>query len=417
MSLLGALHTGVAGLSAFSQELTNISNNITNMSTTAYKSSNTNFADLITTANGAANASSGGVTTTTSTMVTTQGNIQQTSSTTDVAISGNGFFVVESGTASTTSNVLYTRDGSFSVNTDGYLVNADGYTLMGWKLKSNALPTSTSDTSSLTPINVSSSTGTVEQTNTVDMNMNLDSSSTALAVGTVPSEYTRDVTVYDSLGTAQTVALDFYKTGSNAWTMQVTASGATSGTTTDVTMTFNSDGSIATIGGTAVPPYNAAVGPIDWGNGSDTNQTLTLNLSSMTQYSSSFAATSVTQNGAAMGTLKSVSVDTSGNVVASYSNGTTQNIYQIALATFSDPNGLQSVSGNVYKETQYSGTYNLQVSGTNSAGSINPSSLEQSNVDLGTELTDMIVTQRAYSAASKIVTTTDSMLQTLLSMT
>ncbi|MDR3514863.1 MAG: flagellar hook protein FlgE [Azospirillaceae bacterium] len=416
MSLLGALNTGVSGLLAQSQDLTNISNNITNMSTTAYKSSNTNFADMVTTASGASNASSGGVTTTTSSTVTTQGTIKQTSSTTDIAISGSGFFVVESGTASTTNDVLYTRDGSFSENSDGYLVNSDGYTLMGWKLTSGNLPSSTSDTSTLTAVNVSSTTGTVEETGNVTLNMNLQSSSTSTTVASGNSQYTRDVTVYDSQGTAQTVALDFYKTDANTWTMEVTASGATAGTTTDVSLTFNSDGSIATIGGAAVPPYTTTVSGIDWGNGSST-QSITLNLSSMTQYSSSFAATSVTQDGAGVGTLSSVSINSSGVVVASYSNGTTQDLYQIAIATFSDANALQSTSGNAYKETQSSGTYNLSTSGSNGAGSIETSSLEESNVDLATELTDMIVTQRAYSAASKIVTTVDSMLQTLIAMT
>ena len=429
MSLFGALFTGVSALGAQSSSMSVISNNIANVNTVGYKSSSANFSTLVTGSGSSDGSSSGGVSEVTTSNVSSQGTLESTSSSTDLAISGNGFFVVgtnASGSASTSNNFYYTRAGSFSENADGYLVNTAGYVLYGWQLTNGALPTSTSDLSTLDAVNISYLGGNADPTTSVTLNANLDSSTAA--AGT----FTRDVTVYDSLGTAQTMEMVFTKgAANNQWTLEVKDSNGTdllptntSHTPNDQTVdvTFNSSGAVSSISssgaslGTTLSVAGSAGTGIDWGDGS-TSQTISLNLGNLTQFNSSSSVTSLTQDGAALGLLTGVSVSDTGVVSATFSNGTTKDLYQLAVATFANEDGLQSVSGNAYSETTAAGNYNLRVAGDSGSGTVSSKSLEESNVDLATEFSNMIVTQRAYSAGTKVITTVDQMLQDLLQTT
>jgi flagellar hook protein FlgE len=155
---------------------------------------------------------------------------------------------------------------------------------------------------------------------------------------------------------------------------------------------------------------------IDWANNSDPTQSIDIDISSLTQSASDFSVGTINQDGAELGLRTGISIDTDGNVVASFSNGLTQNLARVPIATFTNPNGLQERSGNVYIQTSQSGAYNLRQAGEAGAGKIATSSLEASNVDLADEFSRMIITQRAYSAGTKIISTTDQMLTELLGL-
>jgi flagellar hook protein FlgE len=403
MSLFGSLYTSVSGLNAQSQALSMISDNIANTSTIGYKSNSAQFADLVTQAGGT--FSSGGVVTNTVQNIDQQGLLQQTQSSTDLAISGKGFFVVQP-TPAAGQGAVYTRAGSFTENSQGYLVNTSGYYLMGWPLNaSGALPNATDSLQSLQPINLNSVATTLAPTTTASLNLNLNAADVAAVAPA--TNFTRSLTVYDSLGGQQTVTMNFTKTASNTWTMALT--GGTPAVTSSNAVTFNTDGSIATPN-----PATVSFGPVDWGNGSDPTQTISVDISKMTQDAAPYAVTSVVQDGQAFGSQSGISVDKSGIVTASYTNGQTRKIYQLPIATFAADSQLSALSGDVYAQTLGSGSYYLNQAGSSGAGTISPSSLEQSNVDLASEFSNMIVTQQAYAANSKVISSANQMLQALL---
>jgi len=409
MSLFGSLYTSVSGLAAQSQALSMISANIANTSTVGYKSNSAQFSDLVTQAAGASGFSGGGVATHTVQNIDLPGLPQQTQSATDLAISGNGFFVVQQ-TPAAGQGALYTRAGSFSEDNQGYLVNTQGYYLMGWPLSaSGALPTATDTISSLTPVNLNAVSTSLAPTTTAALNLNLNASDTPAVAPAV--NFPRSLTVYDSLGAAQTIQLNFSKTATNAWNL-VTTSG-TPAVTATTALTFNSSGQLATIGGVAVPPGTISVAGINWGNGS-APQTVSIDIGKITQQAAPYSVTSVTQDGVPFGSRTGVTIDKNGVVSATYSNGLIKKVYQLPIATFPADTQLSSLSGDVFAQTQASGTYLLNQAGNSGAGSISPSALEQSNVDLAQEFSNMIVTQQAYSANSKVISTANQMLQSLL---
>ena len=434
MSLFGSLFTGVSALSAQSQSMGMISNNIANVNTTGYKRNEASFSSLVTQAGRSTIYSPGGVRASTEQTVNQQGTPQQTASTTDVAISGSGFFVVQqSPTKSSGQETMYTRAGSFSEDENGYLRNSNGFYLMGWEIGDDgALVNATADVASLTPVSVGFESGRTKQTTQADVVLNLD----ARQAVTGTTNFSRSMTVYDSLGAAQQIQMDFSNTNTpNTWNLRVSdpATGAiTSPTaTTDLPLVFGSDGKLNKAATLALAPagtmaYNPpgdtngdlelSLTGIDWSNNSDPTQSIKINISGVTQSASDYSVGTINQDGAELGLRTGIAIDTNGNVVASFSNGLTQNLARIPIATFTNPNGLQERSGNVYIQTSNSGAYNLRDAGTAGAGNIATSSLEASNVDLADEFSRMIITQRAYSAGTKIISTTDQMLTELLGL-
>ena len=426
MGLLGAMNSAVSALDAQSTNLSLISNDLANSSTTGYKTVSASFADVLSGLSTTSTYDGGGVTSSALQSVTTQGTIETASSSTDMAIDGNGMFVVKSASGST----YFTRDGDFTTNSSGDLVLDDSYTLQGWALDTdgNIETTDTTSTSGLTAVNVDRYATSAEATSTVTLQANLPADATSGAT------FTSSVSVYDSLGTSQSVPLTWTKSStSNEWTVTIgdptDSSGDQSGTiggTTTYTVDFSSDGSLSTItdssGNTGTSP---TITVSSWNDGASTSSGVTLDLGTsgsttgLTQYSSGSSSPSIdvesdTQDGYAYGKLESVAVGTDGTVTATYSSGQELAIYKVPVATFANEDGLAAQSGNLYTATEASGTYSLQTAGTSGSGTIEGSSLEESTVDTSTEFSKMITAQQAYSAASQVISTANSMYSTLL---
>lgn len=431
MSLYGALFTGVSSLAANSRALGISSNNIANVNTVGYKASVAQFETLLARDTPAGEFSTGGVRANQQQQVTDQGLVQNTTSGTDLAISGQGFFVVGKTPTPVNDNagMLYTRAGSFTPDAAGNLKNAQGMYLMGWKLDANGnMPT---NTSTLEPVDLGNLTGTAQATTTVGINANLQASTAAnttytagsMAAGTTTPAFQRTVDVYDSQGAIQPVRLAFVKTAANTWQYEAIydgdvakIGGAANNPIATGTITFNTNGTLAT-------PTTATNITIPWAAASGlAPQTISLDLGTpgaaggMTQFETPSAVGSTEINGAVFGRLAGVTVSENGVVTALFDNGVQRNVYRLPLATFPNPDGLTALNANVYRVSDQSGPVALQQTNTGGAGTISSQTLESSTVDLAKEFTDMITTQRAYSAATRIITTADAMLQEMLSI-
>jgi flagellar hook protein FlgE len=427
-SLFAALGVSVSGLDAQSQAIGNISDNLSNAQTTGFKSIGTQFEDLVT-ASSATNNSPGGVRASPLYQNDVQGNIASTSTTTNLAISGQGFFPIEAAVQTTSgttqfTNAYYTRQGDFTLNKDGYMVNSSGYYLLGYTVA----PDGTVNASTTSPIQISSLLDNPVPTSTVTYSANLPASA---ATGYTSTSST--IQVYDALGNTNQMSLTWTKTGTNSWSVGVdVANGLGTGVDykTTVPVSFNSGTNIGTIQ-TVSSGSNYTVDPASTDAGVSFaltfpgagTQTVDLNLGSynqaagVTQYANSNSIVSVAsfqQNGLGEGSFSSIGINASGTVSINYSNGSTRQIYQIPIAQFNSPDNLQRISGGAYQATLSSGTPNLYSAGTNGAGTISSSSLEASNVDIATEFTQMIQSQQIYSANAKSVTTINQMLTTII---
>ncbi len=422
MSLGSALNTAVSALSAQSAAISSVSQNIANASTTAYKTSDVSFQSLVTGAGGTTSGASGSVTYSIFQNMYSQGSVSATDVNTNLAISGDGFFVVTGSTDDTTStDYNYTRNGSFSTDADGYLVNSEGYYLMGQPTdaEGNVLSTA-SGLSSLELIDVNEISGTAKATTEVSLNANLP------ADAEDGSTYTTSYEVIDSLGVSHTVGMTWTKstTNENEWEVslddpyQTNSSGSSSGTISPntLTLTFNTDGSLAT---TTPDPLEISISGLSTG-GADS--TFALNVENVTQYASNADTPQIddftaTQDGMTYGELSSIDISDDGLVSASFTNGMSIALYQLQIATFSNPNGLTQVNGTIYDENEAAGSVTLNNPGDGSAGSITSSALELSTTDTADEFSRMIIAQQAYSAASQVITTTTEMFDTLISAT
>jgi flagellar hook protein FlgE len=436
MSLFGALMTGVCGLDAFSQALSVTSSNIANVNTTGYKDSESDFSTLLTSTMGSGDASSAGVVATTSQDITRQGLLTSTSTPTDIAISGNGFVVVRQSpaVAGASTSQLYTRAGDFTPEANGDLQNSADLYLMGWPLDSSGnLPTNLSD---LTAVNVNNLSGKAEATTTTTMTLqaNLQSSSAvnstytpgAMTNGTATPDFQCTINVYDSQGGTQPLQVSYIKTGANSWAYEVSYQGSSANLSSanpiaERTMSFNSDGALATVDTSAATPTGSVNVTIPWSASSGlAAQTISLNMGTVggsngvTQFDSASTLTNSSVNGALFGIVTGVSVDSNGYVTANFSNGLSQKIYKLPIVTFANADGLSGVSGNAYQEPQQSDTAAVGEANTGGAGTIQSSALEGSTVHLATEFTNLITTQRAYEASTHIITTASTMLDELM---
>jgi len=430
MSIFGAMFSGVSGLNAQSQSLGMISDNIANVSTVGYKGSVSRFSTLVTTAASKTTFSPGGVQSNTTQLIDRQGLLQASSSPTDVAIVGRGFFVVnESNAPGLGDEFFYTRAGSFNPDQDGFLVNTAGLYLMGWPTDPNGVPNVGNLTSltSLQPVSVAGIAGSAVTTTTASLGANLPATAANGATETVT------VKIFDSLGVEHNLQFTYTKQSANTWRLTVqnptdAISGTTSGTVAfnggaDLDVVFNGDGTLAgydtdtdgTVDTGTLP--NVAIS--GWTTGA-VDSTIAVNMGTqnqadgLTQYANDFTTYFINQNGVRFGTFSGVTIDENGIVTALFDNGETTAIYKLPLATFANPNGLQAVSGNLYRESDTSGQVLLNEAGTGNAGGVSPNSLESANVDIATEFTNMIITQRAYSASAKIITTADDMIDELI---
>jgi len=419
MSLTGALSSAISALNAQSQALSMISDNIANADTTGYKTTSSMFENLVTASNNAASYSSGGVTVSGRANITQQGLLSATTTATDVAIQGSGFFTVSD--ATTGGATSYTRNGAFTTNSAGYLEN-NGFYLEGWRTDASGNIIGDASSANLQTINTEVASTSASATTKTTIAANLPSDAATGAT------FTSSMTAYDSQGTANSIQITWTKTGTNAWSATFgnptlssdssKSTGTTSSTGNPVAVTFNSDGSLATP--TSMPSL-----AVTWNNGASASS-IALNLGTvgktdgLTQDASgettpAVNVTSISSDGLAYGKLSSIAIGKNGVVNATYSNGQTIPIYKIAVATFSDPNGLAAHSDGMYSSTVNSGTAVLQTSGSNGAGTIYGSELESSTTDTSGQFSNMISAQQAYSAASQVITTVNKMFDTLIS--
>jgi len=439
MSLFGAIHTAISGLGAQSTSFGNISEDVANSQTVGFKRVDTRFIDYLTTSTATQNEP-GSVVATPDYVNNVQGTITQTDNPLGMAIAGQGFFAVSQAT-DVVNNVptfnpqqFYTRAGDFTMNAGGYLVNSAGNYLNGWSVNPT---TNVVNQNGLAPIQVSQSTYNPVATSNVTLAANLPATP-ASGTATATSPLASDITVYDSLGTAHTVTLNWTQNAANDWTVQVNAPGNTDvgsadvqfgktasgnpvpdGTIGQITASPTDTGTVTTGGYVAGQPATLNI-TANFGSGP---QTINLNLgdyggtSGVTQFAgSTYSLLGLTQNGIPPGSFTGVTTQANGNVVVNYNNGQSRTIAQIPIVTFNAPDSLQSQNGESFTATPASGTPLAETANTSGAGSIVTGSVEGSNVDIATEFSTLIVAQQAYSANAKVVTTANQMLQATLQM-
>lgn len=450
MSLYDALMIGVSGLDANSRAMSVFSSNIANVNTVGYKTSQSDFETMLGSANGGAQGLATGV------MASSQANIAQqgadfaTSSPTDLAINGQGFFCVNTA-ADATGQALFTRAGSFTPDANGDLKNSAGLYLMGYPVSSDGTVGS-----QLSNISSNGLGGKGEATANMSLQANLDASTTAIPTppgyalgdmenGHVTPQFQTTINVYDSQGGVQPLQVSYVKTAANTWQYEVSYKGNSNNISppngsnpynpnnpTDANpiasgqITFGSDGSLQDVWPTGSPtdPQSGTFSmTIPWSSTSGlSSQAISFDMGTVngTDGTSQFASTSVLgtshTDGAAFGSVTGLTVGTDGTVTANYSNGLTQSVFKVPLATFPNPDGLSLVQGNAYAQSGASGTPVVNDADTAGSGTIQAYALEGSTVDLATEFTNMITTQQAYSASARIVSTASQMLDELMQM-
>jgi flagellar hook protein FlgE len=415
------MNTAVSGLSGQASALSTIGDNVANSGTVGYKDAGAQFETLLGDSS-PTNYSSGGISTSVRYNITGQGTLQGTTTTTDLAVQGTGFFIVKSAGGT----VALTRAGAFVPDSSGNLVNTAGYFLQGYPISSGATSSSDSGLADLTNVNVQSSAQLLTPSTSGTFSANVPSTAAVVTTGNLPSTNTAPftytekttMTAYDSLGAPITYDVYLTKTGAatgspptgtDDWEVTVynaadgnATSGYTGTTQTEpvvtATMNFNpTTGALASIGGSATTTSINLTTPF--------GTTIPLDLSGMTQDASAYTVNTATTNGSAPSNLKDVTISTSGVLSYVYDNGTSVPKYQIPLGTVESTSNLQSESGEAYLATEASGAIQTGTATQGALGSINSSSLEDSTVDLATELTNMIQAQQAYQANSKVLQT------------
>jgi flagellar hook protein FlgE len=416
---------GLSGLNAASKNLEVIGNNVANSNTYGEKSSRAEFADMYAAAmTGAAgnNVQAGiGVQVATVSQQFTQGNITPTGNPLDLAINGGGFFQVRDASNQTE----YTRNGQFKVDDNGNIVNDQGNKLLGYMADAQGNVVA----GAAVPLKLPTSGIDPSPTSKVTMEFNLDSRSGVTVPASGPAiDFTNQdtynnatsVTMYDAKGQDVAVSYYFQKSGNDTWNVFATANGTTVAGTAGspqpiAQLQYASDGSalISPTGAISldIPASTNAAGattlPITG---------IQLDLSGATEFGSNFGVTNMAQNGYAAGGLTGVSVDSTGKLIAQYSNGQTKAAGQLELATFRNPQGLAAQGGNSWKQTSASGGPIVGVAGDGNLGSLNAGSLEESNVDLTAQLVQMITAQRDYQANAQTIKTMDQAMQTLVNL-
>ena len=405
MGILTSMFTAVTGLSTYGNAMGVIGNNIANIGTAGFKSSRATFADLISSSvSGASGGGQVGLGVYMNDVQTnfTQGSMTTTGNTFDLAIDGTGFYLLRNSSGAN----LYTRAGQFKVDNVGQVTDSSGALLQGYQADANGNITTT-----VGNITLSASAVAPQATTTATILGNLHASATAptaafSATDTTTYNFSTGTTFYDSLGNSHQLQLYFRKTGANAWGVYSQIDGGTGTAQTD--MTFSAAGAV-TAGGTQT--ISAVLT-----TGATTPQTVTVSLAGLTQFGSPSGIISNIQNGFAAGTLDKISVDKQGQVVAQFTNGETKALAQVILNRFTNPDGLVSAGDNHFSETIESGAALSGAPTVNGMGQILSGTVEQSNVDLGKEFVDMIITQRAFQANSRAITTSDEMLQELVNL-
>lgn len=448
MSLFGSLNISVLGMLAQSSKLGVVSQNISNVNTVGYKQAVASFSDIMA-SDKTLGYNPSGVRPGSVSYNRLAGETERTESNLDMAIIGSGFFAVRAPAtaAGGTGELLYTRAGHFSQADNGDFVNRNGFFLQGWALDANGVASG-----SLSNINIAALNEVPTPTSTVDVIANLTSTETAyssttvpydptlltlnsgsMAAGTVQPSFTTPANVVDANGTTHEIELAFLKTGINTWAVEVYAKNRTDVTATNGLLaygnvTFNGDGTLnsvdpaltapvtATWTGTTPPAPNTLT--FNWGTAGaifgTPNTVLIGRADGLRQMADDYVST-IHQNGVESSAFSGVRITEEGFVQATYENGTSHNFFQIPLANFVEPNRLTSVTGDVFRQSSNSGSP-IYSTPSHDTALLEVNALEGSNVDTSTELTNLLVAQRAYQFNSKIASTTDDMLQNITQM-
>jgi flagellar hook protein FlgE len=409
--MMRSMFSGVSGLRNHQIRMDVIGNNIANVNTIGFKGSRVNFQDILSqTIQGAAapqNNRGGtnpmqvglGMAVASIDTIFTDGSTQTTGKQTDLALQGNGFFIVNDGAKS-----YYTRAGNFDFDTAGnYIVPGTGLMVQGWTGANGLINTNAAPGNIQIPVGQSMAP---VATTGISYRNNLDADT---AVGPAGAFQT-SVPVYDSLGNQHNIQVTYTKTAANTWTWSVSESDPNISAITGLgTATFTASG---------VFSANNVVTPISLTltNGAATPLGVNIDLTALTQYSDDMTLTGENDDGYASGSLTTITMDTSGVITGSFSNNRSLALAQVALATFNNPGGLIKASENKYEQSNNSGLAQVGTANSGGRGKLAPGSLEMSNVDLSAEFTNMIITQRGFQANSKIITTSDEMLQELVNM-
>ncbi|WP_311568319.1 flagellar hook protein FlgE [Photobacterium arenosum] len=385
----------LSGLGATNTQLNTISNNIANVSTTGFKESRTEFSSVY---NG---IQAGGVEVAAiSQNFDKNGTVSGTGRSLDLAIGGNGFFV----TKDTSGQVVYTRSGVFNTDKDNNIISNTGMKLQGYTVDGN----NNLQSGSVGDLQIKTASLAAKATDRVDFVANFDSRVNTPAVApfnmgdhdTYNSSYTTKV--YDSLGNPHTMTQYFVKTGANAWDIHVSVDGAAPGA--PQAATFNTDGTLAT----PAAPFNIAFNPA----GADP-MSVDIDLLGTTQFGADFGTSTNNPNGYSSGELTGVRVEDNGMVYATYTNGQSLLQGQVMLADFANPQALVKVSNTGWQQSFGSGAPITGQPGSGILGSLSPGALEGSNVDLTSELVNLMTAQRNYQANAKTISTTEQLTQAL----
>jgi flagellar hook protein FlgE len=385
-----------------------IANNLANLNTDGYKDQGLDFSDVFnqiqgTSGNGDPIQFGSGVQVEGQTSNMTNGAVSATGVASNMALQGNGFFVVQS--ANGQEN--FTRDGDFTVNSLGQICSPDGQVVMGYPAVNGVVSTS----SALAPISVNQASNIPAVASTsISMDTNLDASAK------VGDTFSSPITVYDSLGTSHVLTVTYTNTGANAWSYNISIPGADVGAATPQTvatgnLTFNSSGALTSptspVTGINITGLadGAASMNLSWNlNGTGTTPTIT-------QQDATSATSGTTQNGYGVGTLIGYQILSDGTVQGQFSNNQTMALGQVAVAGFANVQGLQQVGNNNYQATFASGAANISEAGVAGNGAITGGAVEESNVNLSSEFANMIVAQQGYEANAKVLTTMDQVSQ------
>ncbi len=403
-----SFNIALTGLNAATQDLSVTSNNLANSQTVGFKASRAEFGDIFaSTQTGVASTAIGnGVRVQEVAQLFSQGNTKTTGNSLDLAINGNGFFTV-----STNGALSYTRDGEFQLNNAGKVVTASGAHLQVYA----PLPTGGFNTGGLSDLTLTTNESAPQATSTASITATLPANAaqpvTTPFNASDPTSYnnTTSLTVYDSLGSAHTQSLYFVKTATpNQWTVQTYIDGNAVGTAQ--TLAYSNTGVLTSPanGQITLPPYTPATGAAA--------MNITLNLANTQQTGDAFSVTAVQQNGFTVGTLTGINIDSTGVVQATFTNGRSVNLGQIAMANFANDQGLQQMGNASWSQTTSSGSVVQGVAGGSGFGSIQSGALEESNVDTTSALVDMITAQRDFQANAQMIQTDNQISQTVINI-
>ncbi len=404
---------GLSGLNSASQALDVVGNNIANANTVGFKSADVHFADVFANSLSGAGASQVGIGSTVSAVQQnfSQGNITATNNPLDISINGGGFFRMD-----LNGTISYARNGQFHLDNAGYIINDTGMRVTGY-------PADATGTISVSnPVDLQLSSSQIQPRATSDplsgnisALVNLDS--TQGVPTTTPFNfanpntynYSTALSVYDTLGVSHTMTMYFVRTAAGGpWNVQATMDGATPQSLGN--LTYNTSGVLTTAMPVVLPSWALTTGAASpWSPGK-------IDFTGSTQYGSASSVNQLTQGGYTTGSLTGVNVGSDGVVEGNYSNGQSRALGQIVLASFTNPNGLQSLGNNQWALSSVSGPELVSAPGTGSRGVLQSSSIEESNVDLTAQLVDLITQQRNYQANAQTIKTQDQIMQTLVSL-